>query len=337
MTAGAARVLAALPPGAAAAAEAAAQEWDTRPAGRQAAATPLGGAVSAATRRAYLADWEAFGGWCTAHEVAMPPAAARDVAVYLAAAVCTCRYRPATVLRWASSIRAVHASLGHADPCSQSPAREVITAVRALPRESGHRARPLLGDDIRAMMAHLPPRGWPTEPARRRNRLIVALGFAAALSPAGLVSLTLGDVGAEPDQHALILSAGDMPRVIAPVDATPACTACAFASWRALVDAADVDGTPSACQVAEREQEIPGHAVSMPAPVSPGRTTLPLLRRIRRGGAITADPLTPQVITQVVRDLGASAGLDPAHVSGLSLRAASRLDRMLSEASATRR
>jgi hypothetical protein len=333
---GAAPVLAALPPGAAVAAEAAARHWDTRPAGRQAVPAQLAGTVSAATHRAYLADWEAFGAWCTGHEITMPPVLPGDVAIYLAAAVCTCRYRPATVLRWASSISAVHASLGHADPCAQSPARDVIAAIRVLPRESGNRARPLLGDDIAAMMAHLPPAGWPAEPARRRNRLIVALGFAAALSPAGLTSLRLGEVGTAPEQHALVLDTGNEPVLVAAAGAPLACAACAFGAWRELVDAADAGGTPGARQVVDLGRETSGHAAAMPGPVSAGRARLPLLRRVRRGGTITADPLTPQVITQVVRDLGASAGLDPAHVSGLSLRAAGRLDRMLSEASAAR-
>ncbi len=333
---GAARVLAALPPAVAVTAEAAARDWDARPAGRQAVPARLAGAVSAATRRAYLADWEAFGAWCTGREIAMPPALPEDAAVYLAAALCTGRYRPATVLRWASSISAVHASLGHADPCALSPARDVIAAIRALPRESANHARPLLGDDIAAMMAHLPPAGWPTEPARRRNRLIIALGFAAALSPAGLTSLRLGEAGAAPEGHALVLDSGNASVFAAPADAPPVCAACAFASWRELVDAADAGGTPGARQVTERGREISGHAAAVPGPVRAGRARLPLLRRIRRGGTITADPLTPQVITQIVRELGTDAGLDPAHLSGLSLRAAGRLDRLLSEASAAR-
>jgi hypothetical protein len=330
------QVLAALPPDVAAVAAAAARDWRTSSARQQVSPARVAGDVSAATHRAYLADWDAFGGWCAARETAVPPAHPRDIAIYLAAAVCTGRYRPATILRWASSIGAVHASLGHADPCAQSPAREVIAAIRGLPHEPGQHARPLLGDDILAMTANMPPRSWPTEPARRRNRLIVALGAAAALSPARLTGLTLADVGTALDQHALILDTGNVPVLVNPAGAPPACAACAFASWRELVDAADTAGTPGARRAAERGPEPLGHAEAVPGRVSGGRAALPLLRRIRRGGTITADPLTPQVITQIVRDLAARAGLDPAQVSGLSLRAAGRLERMLSDASAAR-
>jgi hypothetical protein len=117
-----------------------------------------------------------------------------------------------------------------------------------------------------------------------------------------------------------------------------ACPACAYASWRELIDTADTTGTAGVRELIENTAPEPAmHTDPLPADAVAGRGRLPLLRRIRRGGTSTAEPITAQVITQVLRRLAASAGLDPASVTGLSLRASGRLDHLLREASATHR
>jgi hypothetical protein len=297
--------------------------------------------VSPATVRAYLADWHAFSLWCSKHQLTIPPASAGQAGCYLAAAACATDpegepfYRRATLLRWASSVSAVHASLGLPDPYAQPSAREVIDAIRALPRDEGRKARPLLASDVLQLLVHLPAPGWPAEAARRRDRLIVTLGFSAALSPSALTSLTLADLSATPNQHALSLR-NSHPLVSASTSPL-ACAACAYASWRELIDAADTSGVTGVRELAERSTGTHlEHAGRLPGEAGTARGRLPLLRRIRRGGTITAEPLTAQVITQVLRRLAAGAGLDPAAVTGLSLRASGRLDHLLRDASAIR-
>jgi hypothetical protein len=350
--AGRAYVLAALPGALVTAAEQEARDWTPPPARRYADASlhvrlpelgrKLSGEVSPATLRAYLADWHAFGTWCGAHELTIPPARPEEVGVYLAAAACAvaqgdgvARYRKATLLRWASSISAVHASLGLPDPCSDPPAREVIAAIRSLPGDQARRARPLLARDVLGLLAHLPAPGGQSEPARRRDRLIATLGFSAALSPSGLTSLTLADLSATADQHTLRV--GNRSTPLNAAVASLACPACAYASWRELVDAADTRGAANVRELTRTGiRATLEHTGRLPGDVDGARGQLPLLRRIRRGGTITAEPLTAQVITLVLRRLAASAGLDSAAVTGLSLKAAGQLDRMLQDASATR-
>jgi site-specific recombinase XerD len=290
--------------------------------------------------RGYLADWHAFSAWCGTRQVTVPPARAEGVAVYLAAAACAAdpadgspRYRPATVLRWASAISAVHAVLALPDPCTQPPAREVIAAIRAIPGDGSHRSRPLLASDVHALLAQLPAPGGPAEPARRRDRLILTLGFSATLSPSGLTRLTLADLSTTDDQHALRIRQAPVSPGTDPL----ACPACAYSSWRELIDIADTSGAAAVHLLTEtRPPEPMAHALRLPAAAAAGRGQLPLLRRIRRGGTITAEPITPQVITQVLRRLAGSAGLDPAAVTGLSLRASGQLDHLLRDAATSR-
>jgi hypothetical protein len=345
-------ILAALPVELVTTAEQQARGWIPPPSRRDAGKTAhpiltaleskLTTAMSPATLRAYLGDWHAFSFWWSMRGVAVPPASAEEAGCYLATAACATvpagngpRYSRATLLRWASSISAVHAGLGLPDPCSVPPAREVIAAIRSLPGDETRRTRPLLADDMLGLLTHLPGPGWPGEPARRRDRLIVTLGFTAALSPSGLISLTLADLSTTADQHTLSLRARSMP-----LDATAAalaCPACAYASWRELIDAADTNGVAGVRELAQTSTQLnPEHTDRLPGDVEGARGQLPLLRRIRRGGTVTAGPLTAQVITQVLRRLADSAGVNPAAVTGMSLRAASQLDRMLRNASATR-
>jgi len=300
----------------------------------------LTGTVAPATVRGYLTDWHAFSTWCGTHQVTVPPARAEGVAVYLAAAACAAdpadgspRYRPATLLRWASAIGTVHAVLALPDPCTQPPARAVIAAIRAIPGDGSHRGRPLLASDVLTLLAHLPAPGRPAEPARRRDRLIVTLGFSAALSPSGLTSLTLADLSTTADQHALRVRQAPVSLGTVPL----ACPACAYSSWRELIDIADTSGAAAARRLTETSAPEPAtHAPRLPGAAAAGRGQLPLLRRIRRGGTITAEPITAQVITQVLRRLAGSAGLDPAAVTGLSLRASGQLDHLLRDATASR-
>jgi hypothetical protein len=327
------QVLAILPAGLAAAARA----WTAPPqrnADSRVREVRLAGHLSAATVRAYVGGWNAFSSWCSGQT---PPASAERVAVYLAGAVYA-GYRTATILRWASSISAVHTTRGYPDPCARTPAREVIAALRALRDEPVRRARPLLADDLLELLAWLPGPGWPAEPARRRDRLIVTLGFAAGLGPSGLVGLTLGDFEPVPGEHALRLARNPGQVIAAPGGPVLACAPCAYTSWRELIDTVDEHGSPAAVRTLTGSADTPAreHLNPVPAPVTAARSGMPLLRRIRRGGTVTADPLTAQVIGQVLRSLAVNAGLDPRRVSGLSLRASNRLEDALMDASAAR-
>jgi hypothetical protein len=328
------QILAVLPADLAAAARA----WTAPPhqASRTRAAeeTVPGGDLSPATQRAYRADWAAYGSWSGQMT---PPASPDQVAVYLAGAF-RAGYQTATVLRRASSISAVHARHGYPDPCARPPASEVITAIRALRGEQVRHARPLLAADLLTLLAGLPAPGWPAEPARRRDRLIVTLGSAADLGPSALVNLTLADVTVSPGEHALIMP-GSSAAVIGETSGPAAgCAPCAYASWRELIDAVDTGSGAGTVRALLDRRGVTAyeHVTRLPGPVPAVRARLPLLRRIRRGGTVTASPLTAQVIGQVLRGLAVNTGLDPAAVSGLSLRASSQLEQLLAQASGTR-
>jgi hypothetical protein len=146
--------------------------------------------------------------------------------------------------------------------------------------------------------------------------------------------LTLGDVALDPGQHALTVQTRSGQVTIREAGGPLTCAVCAFAAWRELIDTADQSGTAAVRAAADAEREAPGHLLTCPDSGAPGRATLPLLRRIRRGGTITSDGLTPQVITQVLRGLAARTAIEPAMITGLSLRATGQLDRLLAEAAA---
>ena len=246
------QVLEVLPAELVPAAEAAEAHW--APPSRRGTAAPqtgLAARFSGATLRAYQADWSTFASWCGARDVAVPPAPAEQVAIYLAAAASAtrsphadARYRAATVARWASSISTIHTSLGYPDPCAQPPARDVVAAIRGLREQASRHARPLLAGDLAVLLDCLPSPCWPGEPACRRDRLCVTLGFAAGLGPSALTGLTLADIEPASGSHALSV----LGRTIGPAEPVLACPACAYASWRRLIDAVDDCGGFAAAQ-----------------------------------------------------------------------------------------
>jgi site-specific recombinase XerC len=298
----------------------------------------LGDRVAARTQRAYAADWAAFSRWSAGQGVTIPPATPELVAVYLAAAACAIRsgtgeplYQRSTLLRWASSVGAVHTRLGHPDPCDQPPAREVIAHIRSFDDNQRH-ARSLLSGDVLGLLEGLPEPGWPREPVRRRGRLIVTLGFWAGLGPSELTGLPVVDARVEDTTHALILGQGRRTRTIPPADNPAACASCSLIGWRELIDPADTTGTQAARNLIKDATEPARHITVSPAPVAPARDDLPLIRRIRRGGTITPSPVTPQVIRQILQALASRTGLDARTVTGMSLRASRQLDQLIMEA-----
>lgn len=345
MTAAARRaVLAVITTDLAATAEMAASRWAAparraRDTGRSQVEELLGDRVAGHTRRGYAADWTTFTRWASGQGATVPPAAPELVAVYLAAATCAIQprsneplYQRSTLLRWASSISAIHARLGHPDPCARPPARDVIACIRGFDNDRRHHARPLPGEGIRRLLDGLPEPGWPREPARRRDRLIVTLGSAAGLGPSELTDLPLAGIQIDHTTHSLVLSRGPGARTIPPAGDAAVCAACALLGWRELTDAADTTGTQAAQHLIRDSTETAGHITLPLSPVPAARADLPLIRRIRRGGTVTLSPVTPQVIRQVLRALASRAGLDPRTVTGMSMPASYRLGRLLTEA-----
>ncbi|NEW30494.1 site-specific integrase [Nocardia cyriacigeorgica] len=298
---------------------------------------------SANTVRAYRTDWIAWSAWCAAEGRQALPADALDVAVYLAAAADARDdhgepvFAPATLERKSAAIAAVHAANGLPSPTRSDVVRLTLRGIRRTRRARPVRKRPILLHTLEQLLDGLPERGWPTEPARRRDSLALLIGFAGALRRSELAGLRVHDVHVTQDhstgEPVLLIhlpSTKTDPtgiteqRVALPRGTRPhTCPVCAFADWIALLTlhntAPDrlpehLTATPPPDPKIHRCHGFTGPPATLPA-------DQPLFPAVTRHGGIGATPISGRAIAELVKRYAARAGLDPALFSGHSLRA----------------
>jgi integrase len=174
------------------------------------------------------------------------------------------------------------------NPCDSELVRSVLRGIRRVHGTSQRQVDPLLREDVLAIID-----GLPDTIKGVRDRALLLVGFGAALRRGELVSLEVGDVRFVPE--GLIL--------------------------RIRRSKTDQEG-------AGREIGIP-YARSRACPVKALRAWLEhsgidsgrIFRSVAKGGRIQAAGMTAQSVALVVKHYAGTVGLDPARVSGHSLRA----------------
>ncbi|MEU4746380.1 integrase, partial [Actinosynnema sp. NPDC023658] len=219
----------------------------------------LRAAQSANTVRAYRSDWVAWAAWCEAEGRVALPADPVDVAVYLAVAARTTKadgspaFGPSTLERKAAAIAAVHAAGGLPSPTRSDVVRLTLRGIRRTRRAQPRSKRPVLLGTLEALLAERPPPGWPTGVARRRDALLLLVGFAGALRRSELAAVAVQDVTVDVDPRTheplLLVELGVTKtdragthgqRVVLPRGARrPTCPVCAFADWVDVLAAPD--------------------------------------------------------------------------------------------------
>ncbi|MEU7526989.1 site-specific integrase [Saccharothrix sp. NPDC042600] len=300
-------------------------------------AAALAGYLSAAqspnTLRAYRSDWVAWAAWCERENRQALPADPVDVAVYLAVAAESAKpdgspaFSPSTLERKAAAIAAVHAAGGLPSPTRSDVVRLTLRGIRRTRRDQPRRKRPVLLDTLADLLAERPPPGWPTGVARRRDALLLLVGFAGALRRSELANLRLEDVTVDVDARTreplLLVDLGvtktdqtgtHAQRVVLPRGARrPTCPVCAFADWVDVLTAADPRGL--------LEDEPDGEPTHRCHSYRPQAHQGPLFPAVSRYGRIAAKPMSDKAVSDLVKRYALKAGLDPALFGGHSLRA----------------
>ncbi|MFC9438645.1 site-specific integrase [Nocardia sp. NPDC057030] len=298
---------------------------------------------SANTLRAYRTDWIAWSAWCVAESRQAMPADPLDVAVYLAAAADARRdtgewaFSAATLERKSAAIAAVHAANGLPSPTRSDVVRLTLRGIRRTRRTQPKRKRPVLLHTLDQLLAGLPEPGWPTEPARRRDALVLLIGFAGALRRSELAGLRIADVDVQLDhatgepvllvrlpstktdptgvaEQRVALPRGQRPRT---------CPVCAFADWVRLLEIHTAAGASGVRAWLTEEVTDPAihrcHGFTGTALAE--QPDLPLCPTINRHGTVGGTPMSGRAVAELVKRYAARAGLDPDLFSGHSLRA----------------
>lgn len=293
----------------------------------------LRAAQSPNTLRAYRSDWVGWAAWCEAEGRVALPADPVDVAVYLAVAADAVKadgspaFGPSTLERKAAAIAAVHAAGGLPSPTRSDVVRLTLRGIRRTRQTQPRRKRPVLLGTLEALLAERPPPGWPTGVARRRDALLLLVGFAGALRRSELAAVALEDVtvDVDPRTHEPLLlvelgvtktdqTGAHRQRVVLPRGARrPTCPVCSFADWVDVLTAPD--------RRAFLEDEGDPQPTHRCHDYRPGPLRGPLFPSVTRHGGIGARSMSDRAVSDVVKRYALRAGLDPAMFGGHSLRA----------------
>jgi integrase len=150
-----------------------------------------------ATLAAYRDDWNRFATWCHTAAGLDDPLAADDhhVADYVATLVRD-QLAFATIRRRLAGITFAFDIVGRHRPPTRSPlVRRVMRGAARTLATAQRRARPLTLDELRQIITHLPILRRDTPRATvERDRLLIGLGWAAALRAGELVALDADDL-----------------------------------------------------------------------------------------------------------------------------------------------
>lgn len=247
------------------------------------------------TKRAYSADWKHFVTWCDRHGLPSLPAAPATVADYLVDLIdptdpTEAPRRASTIARRLTTISQAHKTAGLDSPTTD---KMVVSTWQGIKRTHGtHREgkAPTLAADVRRMVQTLSATGAKNT----RDKALLLLGFAGAFRRSELVALDVADL--------LFVREGLEVTI-----------------KRSKTDQ-EGQGTIKAIAYAPDATVCPVRAVLDWLNTSQ-RKTGALFVDVNKGGRIGAERLSDKAIARLVKSAAASAGLDPAHYAGHSLRA----------------
>jgi site-specific recombinase XerD len=243
------------------------------------------GARASATRRAYRSDWDHYASWCTAAGLAALPAIPHTIGLYLTAHADVLAV--ATLTRRLSTIAVAHRLAGHHLDTRHPAIRDVMRGLRRAKGVAPRSAEALTVPLARLLVATCGDRLIDV-----RDRALILVGLGAALRRSELVALDIADVEVLPEGLRVRVrrSKSDQEAAGRTIGigrtGTATCPATAYAAW---LTAAGITGG-AAWRSVDRHGRVGGRL--------PDRT-----------------------VARVVKARAALAGLDPARMSGHSLRA----------------
>ncbi len=241
-----------------------------------------------ATIRAYRSDLRHFEAWCKERSRPDLPADPETVADYIAD-LAGGGLSTATITRRLSAISQAH-KMAELDSPTQTPLVRLTSAgIRRRLRTAQRQARPIMVEELRAIVGAL-----PDDLRGSRDRALLLLGFTGGLRRSELVGLDVADVTEEAEGLRIRIrrSKTDQEgagREIGIVRGRHPLTdpVAALADWRA---AAGIEAGP-------------------------------LFRAVDRGGRVGEARLSDRAVARILKGAAARIGIDPASVSGHSLRA----------------
>ena len=237
------------------------------------------------TRTAYAGDWSHFVAWCGERDATPLPCPPGLLCGYLSA-LASAGLRASTISRRASGIAHLHRMHGHEPPTNAEAVKAVLRGIRRELGTAPRRKAPATHDIIAMLLA-----GCGERMKDKRDRALLALGFAGAFRRSELLALDVADLVEVPDglrvtiRHSKTDQAGEGQEVAIPRGAHLRPVE-AVQTWLAAAE------------------------------ISTG----PVFRPVSQRGIVAATALGDDGFVRMLKRRIAALGLDPATFSGHSLR-----------------
>jgi integrase len=242
---------------------------------------------SAATRRAYRSDWQIFTTWCHARDLEPLPAAPEVVARFLSSQA-TAGVKASTIGRRCAAIGYAHKLAGHREPPSNAETvKAVMRGIRRTIGTASTQKAPATADIIGEMLKRC-----PDTLVGKRDRALLALGFAGAFRRSELVALRVEDLAEVPDGLRVTIRRSKT----------------------------DQEGQGQEIAIPRGYKLRPVEAVQAwlaAAEINNG----PVFREVKKGGRLQDAALSARSVATIVKHRAAAIGLSPDAFAGHSLRA----------------
>lgn len=241
---------------------------------------------SEATRRAYQSDFAAFRSYCDGRGVASMPATPATAAAYLGT-LATKGLRPSSIQRAAAAIRYAHKLAGHEAPTTSEIVKATMRGIRRTVGTAKAQKTAATSSCLYEMLAACPDtlRG-------KRDRALLALGFAGAFRRSELVALTVEDITAKENGFQVTIRRSKT----------------------------DQTGEGQTIAILSGSRMKPVEAVREWLEAA-GITSGAIFRPINKAGRVSDKAMTAESAAAVVKEYAEACGYDPATFGGHSLRA----------------
>ena len=239
-----------------------------------------------ATRRAYASDWRDFAAWCASRGATALPAHVGIVAAYLSSLASDGR-KASTIGRRAAAIAYHHKLAGHEPPTNAEGVKVVLRGIRRTIGAAKQGKAPATADVLTSMLVLC-----PDSMIGKRDRALLALGFAGAFRRSELVALQVEDLTETPDGLRVLIRHSKT----------------------------DQEGQGQEVAIPRGYRLRPVEAVQAWLAAA-GITSGPVFRAVALGGRVSDDALADDSASRIVKRYARRVGLDPASYAGHSLRA----------------
>ncbi|CAN5650230.1 hypothetical protein BH24ACT5_BH24ACT5_02800 [soil metagenome] len=246
----------------------------------------------------YATNWQIFGGWCHTRGIDPNDAQPDDIRVWIMD-LTRQGLRMPTIDGRLAAVRFHFDTAGRPSPTTATAVAKTLDAARNRIGEAKRRARPLMLDDLRRIVAAMPTvLNKPPDHARvLRDRALLTVGWAAALRVSEIVALNVDDVRTFGDPNSgtasAVPSSGSVaPKPTKPVSAPPSDIAIRYASHlNSCPVLATMAWTRKLMDVSNRDPQ------SRRLPVQ--TNTGPLFRGIHRSGKVQGR-LSRQAVDELI-------------------------------------